>query len=449
MEIGETLQAVRSLKSPVIRSCHIGNNTLNNWAWLDLARNTRMVQFDHTLYGMDEVSAPWLVLSDGGRVEAAYDHRGRTQTQFAGLHANQVIPTVDRSYLSHLNYGIFAHHAGEDLIASHCGISAQLSSQMNNSVIGFDSSELLNERGVISEVVSAFATAGKLDNVFDRWIRTTRRGHIVAEPLRGIEYVSPGTFRFIGMNGEVHFEGGLEPLLSGFFYAMEMISKRLRSGAPFKPKGYPWMKLCFSYLVHVIIEYRHNHEQRIFWHGGGSASSYYINTETLSQEFNDNAEVLEDLGYLPQQASMRFIPTYSCQLCALDGEGLDILASMIDLWSRICCYHQKEITHACLQLEETTKPLEVVEFVARLLKPAESRDLLELLSRFNEIGGHKLPIAHVPERPIHPTYNKYGLAQRNLRGRRLEFPANLYHLRWAEAELLIKILGFYLREHLG
>ena len=52
MEIGKTLQAVRSLKSPVIRSFHIGNNTLNNWAWLDLARNTRMVQFDHTLYGM-------------------------------------------------------------------------------------------------------------------------------------------------------------------------------------------------------------------------------------------------------------------------------------------------------------------------------------------------------------------------------------------------------------
>jgi len=449
MQIGETLHGLQALASPVIRSCHIGNNTINNWAWLALATNTHMVQFDHTLYGMDEVSAPWLVLGNGGGVEAAYDHRGRAQPQYTGLHANRVIPAVERCYLSHLNYGIFAHHADSDLIRFHCKHSAELCRQINGSALGFDSSELLNARELISEVVSAYAAVGKLANIFDRWIRTTRKGHTVMEPLRGIEEVRPGIFRFIGMNGEVLFEGDIEQILAQFFRSMSAISHRLHSGEKLEHPGYPWVRLCFGYLAHALMEYRHNPEQRVFWHAGGSASSYYINMQVLSAEFNDNAEILERVGYLPQQARMWFIPSYSSQLCAVDGDGLEILAGIVDLWSRVCLRHHKEIDKACLWLAETTNPREVVEFIAPILTDSNRRALLAMLAQFNAIGSHKLPIAHIAARPIHPTYNKYGISQRDLYGRRFDFPDSLYSLRWGEAELLTKMLAFYVLDQQG
>jgi hypothetical protein len=320
---------------------------------------------------------------------------------------------------------------------------------MNESALGFDSSELLNARELISEVILSCATADGLDKIFDRWIRMTRKGHIVVEPLRRIESASPGTFRFIGMNGETLFDGGLEPLLEAFFESMKAISNRLRKGTRIQPHGYPWITLCFGYLAHTLIEYRRSPDQRVFWHAGGSASSYYINSPNLSREFNELAELLQRLEYLPQQASLLFIPTYSSQLCALDDNGLAILESMLDLWSQICRRHQPEIQQAGMWLEQTTTPRPAIELVARSIDDSESRDLRAMLLRFNETSDHKLPIAHIAERPIHPTYNKYGIAQRNLYGRRIRFAANLAHLRWAEAELLTKILALYALEQQG
>ena len=48
--IEETLGLVAEYPIPVARS---GNNGSYNWGWLALARNTRLMLFDHTTYGTD------------------------------------------------------------------------------------------------------------------------------------------------------------------------------------------------------------------------------------------------------------------------------------------------------------------------------------------------------------------------------------------------------------
>ena len=67
--------------------------------------------------------------------------------------------------------------------------------------------------------------------------------------------------------------------------------------------------------------------------------------------------------------------------------------------------------------------------------------LEELRTGFNARSSHRLPIAHIVSKRGHPTYNKYGIAQRHLRGQNIEFPANLSTLSWGEAELLVKVLA--------
>ena len=79
MNIAETLAEIDDLVAPVVRSCHVGNNTANNWAWLVLAPNSRMVQYDHTMYGVDEVAAAWLRLGDYGSVDAGVNYKGERQ----------------------------------------------------------------------------------------------------------------------------------------------------------------------------------------------------------------------------------------------------------------------------------------------------------------------------------------------------------------------------------
>lgn len=125
--VEHTLTKIEKLRAPVIRSCHIGNNTVNNWGWLNLARNTRMVQYDHTLYGVDEVAVPWVALSDHGKVARCLTHKGEEVRDFTGSHVNKMIPAMDRRYSAYLNFGICGNGDGEsDLITSHCKTSARL-----------------------------------------------------------------------------------------------------------------------------------------------------------------------------------------------------------------------------------------------------------------------------------------------------------------------------------
>src|SRR5205807_2398553 len=76
MTVAETLDVLAELKSPVVRTCHYGNTPANNLGWIALAKNTYFGSMDHTLYGIDDIFLPWVLLGDRGRVEACFDHRG-------------------------------------------------------------------------------------------------------------------------------------------------------------------------------------------------------------------------------------------------------------------------------------------------------------------------------------------------------------------------------------
>ena len=70
------------------------------------------------------------------------------------------------------------------------------------------------------------------------------------------------------------------------------------------------------------------------------------------------------------------------------------------------------------------------------------------VEEFNAIDPHQLPIANVANHG-HPTYNKYGIAQRNLMGEKLLFPRGLPAMAWVEAELLVKTLAQILIDRQG
>ena len=89
--IGETIATVRRSPSPVPRSCHVGNNGAYNWGWLALARNSRVLLYDHTSYGADRVCLPWAVLDDDGLAAAVYDVDGGELAALRGSHAGAVV----------------------------------------------------------------------------------------------------------------------------------------------------------------------------------------------------------------------------------------------------------------------------------------------------------------------------------------------------------------------
>jgi hypothetical protein len=441
MRIGPTLATIGELRSGIARSCHIGNNTANNWAWLALAPNTQMIQFDHTLYGMDEVAVPWVLLGDRGIIDACYDHRGRQQTQHEGLHINCVLPAIDRGYLSHLNYGIFADHRGEDLVSAHCRTSDRLCKQINDSSLTFDSTEILAAQALLRDVIRGYARLAMLDRVFDRWVRTARKGQIIIEPLRRIETKGADQVCFIGMNGETLFDGELDRLVNLLFEGMAAVTGRLLGSPGIARVSYPWLTLSFTYLVRALKEYQIDPHQRTFWHAGGSASSYYINGQAIQVQFDEHRATLTSLGYIPQDAHLRFVPTYCAQLFALNTDGLGVLSRLLALWLDVCRAHKHEMDASVFELGTAVDPSEIVMSVYRLLTSAELQSIRELQALFNEQSQHRLPIAHVPRRPIHRTYNKYGIAQRHLLEQRFLFPENLGNLSWGEAELFVKILG--------
>ena len=86
------------------------------------------------------------------------------------------------------------------------------------------------------------------------------------------------------------------------------------------------------------------------------------------------------------------------------------------------------------------------EPVAR--EPITLKDVVRRVVEFNSIDPHQLPIANIANHG-HPTYNKYGIAQRNLLAATPLFPKSLQEMPWVETELLVKTLAQILINHRG
>jgi hypothetical protein len=445
--VGDTLSAIRALASPVVRSCHVGNNTSNNWGWLALGGNTRHVQYDHTLYGVDENSSPWLLLGHAGRVIASYDYRGRSRLEDVGRHLNEVMGRIERKHRSILNYGIFAGHEGTDLISSQVALAKALARGINGSELSFDSSELLAQPALLDAVIGDLADCRRLALVFDRWVESTRAGHVIVTPLRELVQSGPRSLRLVAADGGVPFDGTLSELLAAFRAGLEAVHRRLHEGHRFDRVAYPWVSLSFSYLWATVTEHAVDPSQDEFWHAGGSASQYYINTPALARPLVSTCAALAEVGHLPMGARVKLIPSFCAQLFATTGSGMAMLTRMLERWHAALATIG-DLDEIGAQLQVSSAPLEVVRpFVARL--DTELRTELEaMLAEFNQVEATRLPVAHVVASDD-PTYNKYGAPQQALVDRTIQFPAAIYESRWFELDLLVKTLAELTRGHFG
>jgi hypothetical protein len=439
--IGKTLEEISELPEPIIRSCHIGNNTSNNWAWLKLAGNTRMVQFDHTLYGVDEVAVAWSMLGDNGIVKAWFTYDGKPIENTIGSHVNDVIRNVSRKYSAYLNYGTFADYQGEDLFRGHYRISEALRLSLDAQPLSFDCLEIIRSTDLLADVLHDVMRRRLLHKVIDRWVKCSKNGQPIMQRIARIEEGDDGSIQIWNTNRELLYRGDENKLIESLLSGARSVVDRVLDGTPPHAVNYPWLNVAFNYMTHTLQEYSHDPGRSVFWHAGGSASSYYINSNVVRTQFCELAEIFCDMGFLPAQARLRFIPTFSCQLFGTTTEARSILESVIDIWRDIGQVHQQEMDEAINQLALADDPSEAVNKFWSKLTAVQIADLTSLLDAFNSVSRNRLPVAHIAQRPIDPSYNKYGISQSSLLGQQILFPSNLMSLTWGQAELLIKVLA--------
>lgn len=438
--IASTVEAIRGLRSPVARTCHVGNNTSNNWGWLALAQHTYMVQFDHTLYGVDEVCAAWTVMGDGGVVDAFYDPRGEPVAEAAGRHLSATFALVDRRHTSHLNYGLRAAYQGADLMSRHYALAQRLAEQMNGSRVSMDSLEVLASQELLRRAITALVERGMLLGVFNRWVKASKRGHVTLQKIAAAEPLGGGRVRLVGMGAERFFEGRPEELLERLFEGMRRVSRRLVTGSREEWVDYPWFALGFNYLTQLIKEQAADPAQRTFWHAGGSASAYYVNDESFRRDVEGLRAALVEIGALHPEASLRMVPILGAQLFATSPRSLEALEALLDAWEACARSRPEEVEAAVAGLGRTTTPVTVVEELCRGLSAGDLERLGRCVAEFNDAGVNHLPVAHASKVPG-PTYTKYGVRQDRLLGVRPIFPERLGRMRWGEAELLVKVLA--------
>ncbi len=448
LTVGETLDGIRSLRSPVARTSHFGNNGAHNWGWLALGGNTELLQWEHSLYGIDDIYIPWMVLGDRGVVEACYGPTGVLQLDETGRHVGEVIRKVDRKYQRHLNFGIFAEYRGGDLMAYHCRTAERLSEHLNASTVALISTELLGMKEVLSRLIRDLCRIQSLHLLFNRWVRRSRKGYLVMLKLRNIEYHGAEEVSLYTKDGMRMFRGSIESLIDLLFEHMHLVSKRLRTGTVQPFQHYPWINGFATYLLRALKEILHDHTQETFWHAGGSSSQFYIHEEEVCRYLAGLRDAFVRLGYLPVGLQIRLIPTFSSQLFATRNESLAVLESLLDLW-RTLLARQRETARRYMDLLATqSNPRPVIEEFCSTLEPSAIAELARRVEQFNAIDPHQLPIANVANQS-HPTYNKYGIAQRELVGVTPLFPQNLPVMAWVEAELLVKALAQILIDRQG
>jgi hypothetical protein len=440
LPIGETLEQIRELKTPVARTSHFGNLGSHNWGWLALGGNTELLQWEHSLYGIDDIYVPWVVLGDRGVVEASYGPSGAPRPEEVGRHVSEAFRRVDHKYQRHLNYGIFAEHGGGDLMARHYRLSGRLSRQLNGSSTALVVTELLRIEEALSRLIRDLSRRQALHLLFNRWVRVSRKGYVVMLKLRNIEHLGPTDLALYTKDGITIFRGSIDDLIELFVQGLRGVVSRFETGG-FPPfRHYPWIIGYSTYLLRALEERQNDPGQESFWHAGASASQFYIHEEGVASYLDDFRAELVQLGYLPPGFQIRLIPTFSAQLFATCEESLAVLASLLDFW-RALLSRQAETARLYLDLlASRPDPRPVVEEFCRALGAPALAELARRVEEFNAIGPHQLPIANLTH-PSHPTYNKYGIAQQNLLAETPLFPPALLAMTWREAELLVKTLA--------
>ncbi len=441
-KISATLAQIADLRLPVVRTSHLGNTTANNFGWLALAQHTYLSPIDHNLHGVDDIYFPWALLGPGGRVVACFNHRGEPQPQWVGQPAAALRHSVPPEYCAFLSFGLRAEQDGRDLIAEHLQVTRELSWQCNRSVPRPRSAELVDLKPLLVPLIHDFYEQRQLHLLFNRWVERTPRGYLKMYKLRHIEYRAGGEVLLFTDHARPRFVGSLALFLEQLFAGWRQVQARLLHSAPLPERGYAWITGVFNLLLNAVKEAQHDPTQRVFWHAAAATNHLYIQAPDFQHDFAALAQALIHSGHLPAGCELRFIPSFSCQLFATDPLACAQLDDLIDCF----CAALKPPRHGLAPvkaLAASPEPATVARAWLAEIAPRVRQELRLSLTRLNALSEVHLPIAYISgAHPIHPaTYNKSGVAQRQLLGKNLYFPAALTTLAWGEAELLIRSLA--------
>jgi hypothetical protein len=142
------------------------------------------------------------------------------------------------------------------------------------------------------------------------------------------------------------------------------------------------------------------------------------------------------------------IPTFCCQLVSTSPSSVGLLENLLETWREHLRRCERSLAPLLARLSTTSDAFDVAAEHNRSLSEVVARELREAMRRFNAEDRNQLPVAHVVGRR-HPNYNKYGVAQHNLRGCPILRPTGLDALTWAQAELLVKALAHLTLETRG
>lgn len=442
--VADTLREVGALGSPVLRSCHVGNNGSYNFGWLALARNTCFVMYDHTTYGADRVCHPWMVVGDGGRIEQAFDLDGHERPELAGLHVSAPQAQVPVRHRSVLNHGIQGLVEGSTPLATwHYCRNLQRALAVNGRAPTFDSELLLDNFDLVERLVRSCWERSSLDVLFDRWV-SVRRGRSQLHRVGALQR-DGSELRALGTDGARLFTGTLPRLLDDLQCGLRAVVERVKTGLPVPDLGYPWLRLQAAYLFGAAVEHRRDPGQRRFFHAGGLTSPYYMEAPDFRAAFERMEAVFADAGLLPQPMAFMVIPIGACQFFARRRHAA-LLDDLFDALARLssaagdAAQQARALRTLGSHLDEGRVPrLPLLDDTST----ADQERVRQCTREFNLHDANTLPSClRVGDATGFTRYGADGLGGGGHEtADELHFPERLTQLQWGEAEWMLQALG--------
>lgn len=438
--VSGTLETIRSLRAPVLRSCHVGNNGSYNFGWLALAANTRFCMYDHTTYGADRVCHPWMIVGDRGRIRHAFSLDGSPRSDLQGLHVSAPQAVVPVKHRSVLNFGVRAHLDGVPLVTRHYLRNRQLAESINGKAPTFDSELLRDHFDVLLRLVEALADQQRLDLLFDRWV-ASKNGKAIVLRLAGIQCRGHNV-SMVAADGTVLFDGDLAGLLDKLRVGLERVVRRVGFGEPQHEFDYPWLRLEAAYLFGAVCESVADPSQRRFYHAGGLTSPYYMNTPAFQQSFAHVGDAIKEAGLLPSDAEFVVIPIGACQFFSRPHAAplLDeLLECAIGALRSISSPATVSAGLREMAASDTSWTLPLLGGVH-----ARARDRLrQLVREFNKTDPNGLPSClRTNDLTRFTRYGADGIGEGVASSEEpLHFPPALTAMTWGEAEWIVQALG--------
>ncbi|MCA9385942.1 hypothetical protein KC717_04815 [Candidatus Dojkabacteria bacterium] len=430
--ISYTLESIRCLKSPVIRTCHIGNISSNNYGWLALARNTKFSCIDHTLYGVDDEYFGWCVLDDGGVIRRWFDHGGKAVEEFRNNLVYDYLDSIPRKYKSILNMSIGAKCHGKNIFHYHFQKISEVCNQIGVHEPSSRSIDSLKGISLLNETILNKLNPSEFLLLFDRWVTMTKNQHYIIHKIKEIKHDSNHIVVF-GMDNARLFRGTVEELLLNLRKGLDSISRHILADEELEKVSYPMFSSIFgNYLLPSAIEFERDSAQRTFYHAGAATTPYYTNESQFRNQFAEVVELLQKYKLLPEKYCLKIIPSMGCQLFSTTTRSMNVLSELLSCVVGIV--REKDDIY---KLGDVTNPEEIVVEVLNSINKKEKGEIVRLIDKFNELDTNTIPVSL----KLNGGKTRFGTTQETLCGRTFLFPDEIFEITWGELEMVHKLLS--------